>query len=457
MLHANRLPPGPARPPLIGSLRAMTRDPLAFLYEMATRYGDVAYTTVGPSRMYALNHPALVEEVLVGRHRDCIKDWGTRELAALAGNGLLTSEGELWKRQRKLASPTLSPRHIAGYADTMVACTRREAERLRDGAQCDIHVVLMRLTLEIVGKTLLGVDTAGEAEAISRIIDVSMAYFDRQFWSWHGILPKWVITRERRAFRREMAELDRIIYRLIARSRADGGEADHLLARLLRARDEDGAAMSDEQLRDEAVTMLLAGHETTALTLSYAIYLLSEHPAAAARVRSELDQVLGGRPAALADLPKLPFTDAVMRETLRLYPPAYAIGREVLRPFEIGGYRLPAGGQIVMSPYAMHRDRRFFEAPERFAPERWLTPSDPPLPRFAYFPFGGGPRVCIGNHFAMMEIVLVLASLLSQVELTVAPGFELELAPYVTLRPRHGVPVNVRRRSAHVETAAELR
>ena len=442
----SRLPPGPKRLPVVGSLPALSQDLLAFLCEMGRSYGDISYTTIGRTSLYMVNDPLLIEEVLMGRHRECTKDLGARELMALVGNGLLTSEGDFWKRQRKLASPPLSPKRIAGYADTMVACAERACGGFRAEEVRDIHSDMMRLTLEIVGKTLLGFDTGREADSISEIVHVAMDYFDKQFWTWHGFLPQWITTKERRAFRAAVRELDRIMYGLIARSRARGDQADDLLARLANARDDSGAPMSDAQLRDEAVTMLLAGHETTALALSFAVYLLSQNPQAAERARAEVDAVLGGRPAAGGDLPQLKYVDAVVRETMRLYPPAFAIGREVAIPFELGGYPLPKGAQLTLSPYVVHRDARFFPEPDRFLPERWLTPREPALPRFAYFPFGGGPRVCIGNHFAMMEASLVLATMLQQLELTIVPGYKLALSPSVTLRPAGTVPVIVRRR-----------
>ena len=443
----NARPPGPRGLPLLGSLPALSRDPLGFLIDLA-RYGDVAFATIGRSPLYMINDPLLIEEALVGKHRECAKDFGTRELIPLVGNGLLTSEGEVWKKQRRLAAPPLSPKRIASYADTMVACAERTIAGFRDEQVRDVHADMMTLTLEIVGKTLLGVDTRGEAERIAHIVEVAMAYFDRQLFSWHGMLPMWLPTPERSAFRKVVAELDRIMYRIIERCRTSDPDADHLLARLMNARGEHGETMSDEQLRDEAVTMLLAGHETTAIALSYAVFALSEHPQVCARLRQEIDGHLGSRPATLADLPRLRYLDAVMRETLRLYPPAWLMGREIIQRFELGGYTLEPGEQIMMSPYVVHRDARLYPEPERFLPDRWLTPPTPPLPRFAYFPFGGGPRVCIGNHFAMMEISLVLATLMQQVELTVVPGFEMTFSPVVTLRPAKGVPVLVRRRRA---------
>jgi cytochrome P450 len=298
-----------------------------------------------------------------------------------------------------------------------------------------------------VGKTLLGFDARGEAKRISVIVDAAMVYIDKQMNSLQGLLPQWVLTPERYHFRKAVRELDALIYRVIARCREQGSDADHLLARLVQARDENGEPMSDVQLRDEAVTMLLAGHETTALTLTYAAFLLACHPVAGARLREEIDRKLAGRSPTMTDLPALPFLDAVVKETLRLYPPAYVIGREVVKPFEVGGYLVPAGHQVLMSPYVMQRDPRYFDEPLSFKSERWLEPAASALPRFAYFPFGGGPRVCIGNHFATMEVALVLCTLLQRVELEALPGFELRTKPIVTMRPDGGVPMRVKRRA----------
>lgn len=447
MPSPSKRPPGPKLRPLIGSLPELSRDPLQFLRDLS-RHGPVTHTRIGFLHFNMVSDAELIDEVLVGRYRDCIKDAGTQELVPLVGQGLLTSEGEAWKHNRKLASPALSPKRIAGYADAMVDCTLAMCARLADGETRDVHLDMMALTLEIVGKTLLGFDARGDAERVAKVIEVSMHYFDLQLRTWHGLLPKWILTPDRIAFRRVVKDLDRIVYGIIERCRKHGEDADYLLARLVSARDEDGEALSDAQLRDEAVTMLLAGHETTAITLSMAIYLLSQHPDAAARLREELAQQVGARPLKLSDIASLPYLDGVIREALRLYPPAWLIGRQVVRPFELGGFTMRAGDQILMSPYLMHRDPRFFTEPERFEPERWQRPETEALPRFAYFPFGGGQRVCIGNHFATMEAQLVLGTLVQQLELTVVPGFKLQLVPIVTLRPQSGVRVRVRRRSS---------
>ena len=442
------LPPGPRGLPLVGTAITLARDPLGFLLELGHRYGPVSFTRFGPYRVFMLNDPELIEDVLLGKHRQCVKDKSTRDLTPLAGNGLLTSEGEPWRKQRKLAAPPLQPKRIANYAATMLDCSERAFGKLRDGQELDVHALLAQTTLEIVGKTLLGVDATGEAERISRVIDLFMQYFERQAYSWEGLLPLFVPTPRRVRMRRAVAELDGIICPMIARCRANGAQEDHLLARLINARDEDGEPMSDVQLRDEAVTMLLAGHETTALALTYAVYMLATHPDVAMRLRAEVDQAFSAVPADPMALCALPYVNAVTRETMRLYPPAYVIGREAIEPFEIGGYAVKKGDQIMVSQYAVQRDPRFFPEPERFNPDRWLDGAADALPRFAYFPFGGGPRVCIGNHFAMMEIAIVLATLAHKLEVQLPSSHEIKLAPLVTLRVTGGLPGCVHVRGA---------
>jgi cytochrome P450 len=441
-----RLPPGPRGLPLLGSGPAVIRDPLRFYRHMTLDYGDLSHARIGPTSFYLVNESPLIEQFLVGQHKDCVKDATTRSLYPLVGHGLLTSEGELWKRQRKLSGPAFAPKRITAYADVMVESAERSFRSFRDGEARDFHADIMSLTLEIVGKTILGVNTREEADRIAGVTDAAFAYFEERLYSWKRLLPFDLPSPSLRRFRKAKAELDEIVRSIVARSRDDREQGDHLIARLSRARSEEGEAMSEQQLHDEAVTMLLAGHETTALALMYGVYCLSTQPGAAARLREEVDKELGGRPVTFADLPRLRYLDACARETLRLYPPAYAFGREVVKPFELAGYTIPVGSQVVVSPYGMHRNPRHFPEPESFRPERWLEGSSSALPRFAYLPFGGGPRVCIGSHFAMMELCLVLATLVQQLELEVLPGFDLHLSPVITLRSRGGLPVRVRRR-----------
>jgi cytochrome P450 len=444
-------PPGPKGDPLLGSLRQLRSRPLELMVDLTRHYGPVSFTRFGGANVYCVSHPDLVEELLVGRHKDCSKDFATRELTALVGNGLLTNEGAPWLRQRRLAAPPLQPKRIANYADTMADCAARAFRAFRDDEVRDIHRDMTHVTLEIAGRTLLGADPRREAERIGHVLDVAMVYFDKQLRTPQGLLPKWVPTPDRVRMKQAVAELDAIVYRIIARCRRDDADADHLLARLMAARDEQGNAMSDVELRDEAVTLLLAGHETTALALSYAVYLLSAHPEIGREAQAEIDAAIGGRRIVFEDLPKLRLLDAIMRETLRLYPSAYAMAREATTSFELGGWRIPKGDQILMSQYAIQRDPRWFREPEAFRPARWLSGETRELPKFAYFPFGGGPRICIGNHFAMMEAVIVLAALLQEMQLRVLPGFRLRQDPVVTLRPAAGgIPVLVRRRTPSV-------
>lgn len=441
-----RLPPGPRGLPLVGSLAFIIRDPLRFYRRLSLEFGDVSYARVGPAQLYFVNHPDLIEQVLLGEHQNCIKDAIARDLIPLLGAGLLTNEGASWRKQRKLASPPLQPKRVAAYADAMVDCSLHTFDKFVAGETRDFHVDMMSLTLDIVGRTLLGASTHADTERIAEVLETAQSFLEGRLYSLARLIPASVPTPSVLRFRRARQELDAIVYKIIDRCREHGTSEDHLLARLLAARTEDGEAMSRTQLRDEVVTMMLAGHETTALLLMYTVYLLGKHPEHMARLRTEVDTVLSGRRAGMADLPKLPFLDAVVRETLRLYPPAYTFGREVVTPFDVGGYHVPQGATVIVSPFALHRNPRFFPEPERFSPERWLNGSSASLPRFAYFPFGGGPRVCIGNHFATMEAALILATMVQKVELSVASDFRLELSPAITLRMREGLRVKVDRR-----------
>lgn len=438
------LPPGPAGLPWLGSGPELARDPLAFLRRMSRHHGDLASARFGARTMIWLNHPRLIEEVFVGQHRSCVKDPTTRELIPVLGHGLLTSEGELWRKQRKLSAPALQPKRIDGYAQTMIACTDALASSLRDDEVRDIHADVMQVTLEIVGKTLLGFDTRRDGPRVKTALEDVLHYFEQLLFTPQGILLKFLRLPARVRFERARQSLLSIVTQAVERARKNP-HADYLLARLVAARSDDGdEQMTDRQASDEAITMLLAGHETTALTVTYAIYALSQDPDCQARVRAELAQLGSALPTA-ADVERLPYLEAVVRECLRLYPPVWLMSREVTKPFRIGGYEMPVGVEVVCSPYAIQRDPRFFREPERFLPERWLDTGRAQPPRYAYIPFGVGPRTCIGNHFAKLEALLVLATLLQQVKLQVVPGYRMEFAPVITMRPKHGLPVIVRR------------
>jgi cytochrome P450 len=445
MRHA-KLPPGPKGLFIIGSVLPIMRDPLNVTVRWARKYGDVVRVRLGTLVFYMLNHPNDIEYVLRGNHRNFSKDKGTRMLSSLLGQGLLTNEGEAWRRQRRLAQPAFQLDQIQKYIEVMVSLTERMVGSWQADQTRDVHEDFMRLTLEIVAQTLFSADVAGHADRVGRSMDVVMKYFASlpALMPWLQRLPTPGNIRLRNAIR----ELDAIIFETIAQRRAGITKGDDLLARLLAARDDDGSQMSDRQLRDEVVTLFLAGHETTALALSFCFYLLALHPEAEARLAAEAEDVLGERSATAADVPRLRYTEWVVKEAMRLYPPAYSIGREALSDCEIAGYHVPKGTQIALIQWVVHRDPRWFDDPEAFKPERWDNDLAKRIPRCAYFPFGDGPRICIGNQFAMMEAILIVATISQRFRLSLAPGFKLALLPSITLRPKKGVKMIVHERSA---------
>jgi cytochrome P450 len=432
--------PGPRGWTLLRALWAIGGDPRERLGRHARRWGDVAGFRVGNSRFVQLAHPDGVEALLVTNRDRIRKDAITRALDDVLGEGLLTSEGTHWRTQRKRIAPSFQPRQLAGYADDMVRSTR---DRLPAPGVHDIHAVMAATTLDIVVRCLFGAEPGGEADAVGPIVGSLMAAFETENRTLWRIVPDRVPGRHRTEVRTRSAELDRLMHALVARARGEGDAGRSLLARLLAARDDAGSAMSDRELRDELVTLFLAGHETTSIALALCLWLLGEHPERARARVAELDAGVGDRDPTLQDVPALRYTEAVLKETMRLYPPVWAIGREALEDLEIGGYRISAGTQIVASQWVIHRDPRLWIGADRFRPQRWLDGETDALPRMAYFPFGGGPRVCVGNHFAMLEATLVLATFLRHRQVRSVMGPPPELFPAVTLRPRSGVSVHV--------------
>ena len=441
-------PPGPSG----DQLPALAADQLA-LYERISRdYGDFVPARFGLRRAVFVNHPDYIEQVLVTHSGKFIKSLALRRSRRLLGNGLLTSEGDFWRRQRRLAQPAFHRQRISAYAETMVDSTEQLLTEWRDQQTLDVHAEMMRLTLDIVCKTLFGTDIGPIAAEVGEAMTVGQETFLRRVTTWRFFLPDTFPLPENLPFIRAANRLDEIIYDIIAQRRAQrakGEDRPDLLSMLLAAQDEDGSGMTDKQLRDECMTLFLAGHETTALALSWAWYLLSQNPAAEAALHAELDTVLSGRAPTMADLPKLPFCEAVVNEAMRLYPPAYVMGREATEDLRLGQYDVPKGMLVLFSQWVMHRDARFYDDPTVFRPERWLDGLQKRLPRFAYFPFGGGPRLCIGNQFAMMEAVLLLATIAQRYRLRLEPGFEVTPWTGITLRPKNGVRVSLEgRRSA---------
>lgn len=443
-MRAVKLPPGPKGNFLIGSLVEFSRDPLAFIDRCARDYGDVVSVGIANLSVYQIYNPEDIEYVLVTNHRNFIKDRVARQklFRLLLGNGLLTSDGDFWIRQRRLAQPAFHRDRIAGYGEVMVAYTERMLDGWRERETRDVHQEMMRLTLQIVAKTLFDTDVAGEAEEVGRTLEVTMDRFSSQ-GSMLRMLDNYLPTPGRRRFEKAVEKLDKIIYDIISRRRESGKDAGNLLSMLLAAQDEDGSRMNDRQLRDEAMTLFLAGHETTALALSWTWYLLANNKEVAEKLFDEIQAVLGDRKAEMSDLPRLSYTEMVVKESLRLYPPAWGFGRQAVDDCEIGGYFVPAGTQVFINPWTTHRDSRFFEDPLAFRPERWAGDLEKQLPRFAYMPFGGGPRLCIGNAFARMEAALILATIAQRFRFTLVPGQKITPWPAATLRPKEGIRANI--------------
>ncbi len=440
-------PPGPEGSFLTGNLLDYTRDHLGFLTRCAREYGDVVGLRFVNVPVYLLNHPNHVEYVLVRNNRNFIKSRGERISLGFLGNGLLTSEGSFWRRQRRLAQPAFHRKRINAYGKVMVERAGQTVGGWRDGEIRDTHEDMGRLTLEIVARTLFGVPL--EPVEFEEVGD-SLATISRRFTGRGGVffqVPEKVPTPSNLRFRRAIQRLDSLIYGIIRDRRASGEDAGDLLSMLLAIRDEEtGEGMTDRQLRDEAMTVFLAGHETTANALSWTWHLLARHPEVESKLYEELDEALAGRPPTIEDLTRLRYADMVIKESMRLYPPAWAFGRETIADCEIGGYHVPAGTQLIMSQWVMHRDPRYYEEPGAFRPERWRDGSTEDLPKYAYFPFGGGPRLCIGQSFAKMEAVLLLATIAQQFRLRAAPGERAAPQPSITLRPKNGMKMVLEKR-----------
>ena len=441
------LPPALKGSSLIqGVMPEFNRDALGFI-ERGRNYGDVVRMRFLYLTAYFLYHPDDIEYVLSTNAKNFIKSRSVRSpfFQRLVGNGLLTSEGDFWRRQRRLAQPAFHRQRISGYGDVMVEYTERLISTWSDGENRDIHQDMMRLTLEIVVRTLFNADVSGDAAKVERALSQIVKPFSSQAtlkWILDNRLP----TKTHRRFNESAKEIDEIVYRIIAERRASGSDEGDLLSMLLAAHDEDGSQMTNRQLRDEVMTLFLAGHETTALTLSWAWYLLAQNPAAEQKFHAELDEMLAGRLPTAADLSRLKYTEMIAKESMRLYPPAYALGRESIEECEVGGFRVPAKTQIFMFQWAVQRDPRFFDQPNSFYPERWTENFSNTLPKYAYFPFGGGPRACIGNYFAMMEVVLLLATIGQRFRFSLLPEHPVSLLPAMSLRPADGIKVKVKSR-----------
>jgi cytochrome P450 len=435
----NKFPPGPTEVLKRWSFGPLNNNPLEYFTGIAREYGDIAGLHILNFKTIFINHPDLIEEVLVTNARLYTKGRVLRANRHVFGEGLLTSEGDFWLRQRRLSQPAFHRARIASYASTMVEYAQRMLDGWRSVEERDAHREMLRLTLQIVGKTLFDADVERDAQEVGKSLELLLeigANFRRTIF-----VPHWVPTRANLRVKREVALIERIIYRIIAERRASGRDAGDLLSMLLAAQDEDGSRMTDKQLRDETITLFLAGHETTASTLSWTWWLLAQNPSAEAKLHAELDAVLGDRTPTLDDLPKLVYAGNVITESLRLYPAAWGLARLAVEDHEIAGYPVTKGMGVTMAQWVVHRDPRWYDAPEEFRPQRWENDLLKRLPRFAYFPFGGGPRQCIGNTFALMEATLILATIARKFRLRLAADHPVVPLASITLRPRHGVRV----------------
>jgi cytochrome P450 len=451
-----RHPPGPPQRWMTCSLPEFRSDILGFFTTCARDFGDICSFRLGHLKCILINHPELIESVLVKNNRNFAKHYGVRFARPVLGDGLLTSDGEHWRRQRQLAAPAFHSDRVATYGANMVDAIVRSIDTWQDGQVRDVHVDMMQLALDIVAKSLFGADIH-DGHAIDVALRSAIANFAARSTSTIP-LPAWVPTPDNLRLRTAIRQLNQIVQRIIEKRRADGERRGDLLSTFINARDDDdGTAMTDRQLSDQVRTFLLTGHETTALALTWTWYLLARHPQAQAALQLELQTVLDGRLPAVSDLPSLKYTGQVVTEAMRLYSPSFVIGRQARAGCELGGYQISAGTTVFMSQWLVHRDARYYELPEQFEPERWVTERAKMLPKMAYFPFGGGPRACIAANFAMMECVLVLATIAQHWSFALSePNRLVEPAPLFTLRPASAIEVVLARRTSRPGAGAGL-
>lgn len=433
-----------------GHFAAALRDPLAFHQRARERFGDVFRFRVGPVLMHYLYHPDHVRHALFDDPKNYLRGWHYRLLAGLFGDNLVTSEGPFWLRQRRLAQPAFHRQRLAGYADVMVDVISEllsNWQAVADSGQAvEVAPVMSRLALAIASRTLFDRDVSHEADSVGRAFAVVASYLESRFNHPFTSLPAWAPTPTNRRFRRAVRSLNELVLDLVRQRRREGRDHGDLLSMLMQARDEEtGQSMTDDQLRSEALTFLIAGHETTATALTWTFYLLARHPAVRQRLRVEAEQVLGGRRATFADVAQLRVTRWAIEESMRLYPPIWAVVRQVVAEDEVGGFSLPRGSMVVLMPYVTHRHPAVWREPDTFDPDRFGPEQSAQRPKGAYFPFLGGPHQCIGNEFAMIEMQLVVAMALSRFDLELLDGQPVRPKASLALRPDGPVRIVVKR------------
>jgi cytochrome P450 len=448
-------PPGPNGVPVFGNSRQYAKDPFTFLTNVAEAYGDVIRFDLGPVDTYMLTNPADIERVLVTDDAVYQKpDFQDDAIGTLLGEGLLLSEGEAWQRQRRLAQPAFGPTRIASLSGTITDHTEAMLAEWGEGDVVDVHLEMARVTVKIIVEAMFGTELDDEE---TRLVQENLEPLGKRFEPdpMRFLVPDWAPTRENREYRRSVSILEGILDDVVERRRgteydpsASPGDADDepmdLLSILLRAKGR--GEQTDTQIRDEMMTMLLAGHDTTALTLTYTWYLLSQHPEAVARVHEELDRVCGGETPTMAHVRQFDYVERVLQEAMRLYPPVYVIFREPQTDVRLGGYRVPEGSAVMLPQWVVHRSPRWYDDPEAFDPDRWLPDRRAERPRFAYFPFGGGPRHCIGKHLSMLEAQLILGCVAQRYELDYVRDRPFDLRGSLTMHPDEPMGMRLRER-----------
>ncbi|WP_425045208.1 cytochrome P450 [Primorskyibacter sp. S87] len=455
--QSHKYPPRPDDGlPLLGSMLAFAGNQLVYPVEVTRKYGDIVDMNLAGWRTWLVSDMDALEQILVRDHGKFIKApliW--RQITAVFGKGLLSSDGKLWQHQRRLAAPHFTPKRVQDYDSLIVSLAQKAVDRWPEQQTFDIHPDMMNLMLRIVMGTVFDADAESEVEIMERALNLLLEEMSYRFRR-PLLIPDWVPLASNRRYLKAIGEIDGVVDRLIQERHKNGteGRTDYLSA-LMASVDENGQKMPDRQIRDEAVTVLLAGHETTALTMTWAFYLLGQHPKIQCKVIAEIDAVLEGRDAGSADMPDLPFTQAVILESMRLYPAGWMFGREAIEDCEINGYHCPKGTQILIAPWVLHRDARHFDNPEEFRPERWLDGLAQRLPRYAFLPFGGGPRTCIGNSLALLETTLSLATILQRGTIEWQGEKPVQPYPSATLIPQGGVHVTFTRHTRKDRRAEE--
>jgi cytochrome P450 len=445
-----RAAPGPEGRRLVGVLPDVKRDPIHYLMKIAQDYGDVVCLPVGPAKVYMLTSPRYVGHVLQHNHKNYRKSDFYKKVQPVLGLGMITSDGDLWRSQRQLTQPAFRRERIMALGEIMLERTNEAVSRWQGPAArhepIDISFEMMQLSLEIIVRAIFSRDIGSDADTIVDCVTTMLAEAERRVWSLYD-LPLAIPTPNNRRVSAALKTLNAIILRLIAERRSESEEQNDLLSFLLAARTDDGEPWSDQQLLDQVKTLIVAGHETSGSALSSTWYLLSKHPHIREKLEREVAQVVGDRAVAVADLPKLTYTKMVIQEAMRIYPPAWTISRAAIEDDVVGGYRIPAGATVMLSPFLVHRNPKYWPNPEGFDPDRFDRDNKDAIADFSYLPFGGGARKCIAEHFAMMEMVLAVATIAQRYRLDLVPGRRIEPMPMISMRLGPSVPMTLEQRS----------